>query len=218
MRRISFFLSLLLLICFNGQVKSQAVFIIDSVPDYTPGEDFIYMAGDFNGWNPGNLALPNVNGDIHSGTFRLPTPLNYPIVFEYKYLNGNDWGTEETPGPEETCGTVTGTNRLVTVNNSGESLLDVFNGCNYTLSVLDNALENMQVFYENSSERLVFKQSQNSSIYNTSLYDLTGKFIRSFQIGSKQKTYFDVSGLQSGLYIVRFSGIQGEVVKKVVIR
>ena len=37
-------------------VIAQATFIIDQLPASTPADDSIYIAGDFNGWTPGNPA------------------------------------------------------------------------------------------------------------------------------------------------------------------
>lgn len=112
----------------------SVTFNVDMSSEASVSNDGIHMAGWHTDWNPGVLSLPDVDGDIHSGTLRLPTPSDYSIEFEYKFLNGNDWGTDETPGPAEECSTVTeDNNRLVIVNNSGENLYDVFNGCNCRL-------------------------------------------------------------------------------------
>ena len=46
---------LLLLILIHFATCAQVTFIQDSIPAYTPEEDFLYIAGDFNGWNPGDL-------------------------------------------------------------------------------------------------------------------------------------------------------------------
>jgi len=37
-------------------LHGQVIFIIDSLPANTPEEDTIYIAGDFNGWQPGSIA------------------------------------------------------------------------------------------------------------------------------------------------------------------
>ena len=48
----------LLTVIFLGLIASsslaQVTFIIDQVPAYTPVQDSLYIAGDFNGWNPGD--------------------------------------------------------------------------------------------------------------------------------------------------------------------
>jgi len=43
---------ILILFCYTAW--AQATFIIETIPDYTPPEDFIYIAGSFNDWNGGD--------------------------------------------------------------------------------------------------------------------------------------------------------------------
>ena len=50
---MKYLLSTFCLIFFLTGV-AQVTFQIDSLPDYTPAEDVIYIAGDFTGWNPGH--------------------------------------------------------------------------------------------------------------------------------------------------------------------
>ena len=45
----------LFLLSIPGIVLSQVTFRLDSIPSYTPPEDFIYIAGNFNGWQPGDI-------------------------------------------------------------------------------------------------------------------------------------------------------------------
>lgn len=45
----------LLLLSIPGIILSQVTFRLDSIPAYTPPEDFLYIAGTFNGWQPGNV-------------------------------------------------------------------------------------------------------------------------------------------------------------------
>lgn len=83
----------LLLVVVSLGLRSQATFIITSLPDYTPPEDQIFMAGDMNGWNPGdvNYALQkNEDGlwEITTDTF----PDGLTIAF--KFTRG-DWSTVE---------------------------------------------------------------------------------------------------------------------------
>jgi hypothetical protein len=73
----------------------------------------VKVAGWFNGWNGDNFTLPKVVNNIHSGTLRLPTPSDYPIIFEYKYVNGSSWET-----PDNNCNTVVNTNRFQTLTAS----------------------------------------------------------------------------------------------------
>ena len=141
----------------------------------------IHVAGAFNGWSPDNFKLADVSGGIYSVNLRLPTPSDYPVTFEYKYLNGNTWGTEETP--DASCSTVTNTNRVVSVSNSGENLNDVFNGCNFTLGINDEILSESLSIYYSKNDGLVLK-SKTSSLQNlkVTIYDISGRTITTKEI------------------------------------
>lgn len=73
--------------------RSQVTFIIDSLPAYTPVGDIIYIAGDFQGWNPGDpaYALQKNAGDKWS--IQLD---NMPegTVIQFKFTRG-DWSKVE---------------------------------------------------------------------------------------------------------------------------
>jgi hypothetical protein len=175
----------------------------------------VHVAGPFNGWNPGNLALPLVNNEIHSGTFRLPTPSNYPVTFEYKYLNGNTWGTEETP--DASCSTVTNTNRLVTVSNSGENLNDVFNGCNFALGLNDEVLSESLSIYYSKNDGLVLK-SKTSSVQSlkVTIYDISGRTITTKDILNSDS--IALNHLTKGVYFARIKDANNRnMVKKFIV-
>jgi len=93
-------LLLFLLLAAALEIHAQATFVITSLPDYTPPEDKIYMAGDINGWNPGdvnNVLQKNEDGfwEITTDTF----PDGMTIAF--KFTRG-DWSTvEKGPNGEE---------------------------------------------------------------------------------------------------------------------
>ncbi len=141
MRRISFFLSLLLLICFNGQVKSQAVFIIDSVPDYTPGEDFIYMAGDFNGWNPGDVNHKMTKND--DGLWEAVID-GFPdgITINYKFTRGNWANVEKGPAGEEID------NRAFTFGNGDTVHVIIYNWADFGGGGNSTAADNVTIIDE----------------------------------------------------------------------
>lgn len=67
----------------------------------------VHIAGSLQGWNPGATELTDPDGDhIYEVTLVLNNG-----TYEYKFLNGNDWGTDE----QVPCGCASGNNRAVTV-------------------------------------------------------------------------------------------------------
>jgi lysophospholipase L1-like esterase len=76
----------------------------------------IHVAGTFNSWNPSGTLLTNISGSIYEVTL----PLSPGTILEYKFLNGNSWGSEEIVfGPCELS-----SNRFFTVPKT-DSVLDM---------------------------------------------------------------------------------------------
>jgi predicted alpha/beta superfamily hydrolase len=74
-------------------MQAQVTFVIDSQPSNTPAGDNIYIAGSFNGWNPGDtnyMLHKNANGkwEITLDGF------SNGYVIEYKFTRG-DWPSGE---------------------------------------------------------------------------------------------------------------------------
>jgi len=63
----------------------------------TVSSDGVYIAGDFQGWNPGITPMIHLGNGIYSITLDLP-----PGSYEYKFINGNNWGPDELV--PQTCG------------------------------------------------------------------------------------------------------------------
>lgn len=100
------------LVCFIiliHSVQAQVTFTVDSLPDYTPPEDILYIAGDFQGWNPGdtNFVLQKNNEDKWFIQF---DSVAEGTIIKFKFTRG-DWGKvekgilgEEIPDREFTYG------------------------------------------------------------------------------------------------------------------
>lgn len=179
--------------------------------------DGVHMTGAFNGWNPDNFNIPDVNGNIHSATLRLPTPSDYSISFEYKFLNGKGWGNEETPDPN--CGTVANNNRVETITSSGQNIYNIFNGCNYTLATGDFSTNSLKTIY-NQNERTVnfFSDSFNNGIAKVQVFDITGKSIKNInEITSINEIEIDFKSNNNGIYFVRIESQGKQFVKKIII-
>ncbi len=88
----------------------------------TISSDGVHIAGSVNGWNTSSHTLTDQGGDIYAITMSLMPGNDY----EYKFLNGNNWGTEETP--PAAC--AINNNRVFTAPASDLTLaLTPFGGC-----------------------------------------------------------------------------------------
>jgi glycosidase len=86
--------------------------------------DFASIAGLGNNWNPGAIAMNDADNDsIFTFTTAIPNG-----VYQYKYINGNQWGMDENPPAD--CSVGSTFNRTFTVNGGDLVLLPVrFNQC-----------------------------------------------------------------------------------------
>ena len=91
----------------------------------------VHLAGNFQSvaglgddWNPGSTLLNDEDGDeVYSLTVEVP-----PNTYEYKFINGNAWGTDENPPSD--CSVGPTNNREVTIGGADMVLPVVpFNGC-----------------------------------------------------------------------------------------
>jgi hypothetical protein len=204
---------ILVAVPFNGCNAENTGFSLNLNVDMsseTVSADGVRLAGWFNGWSGDNLSVPDVDGDIYSATLRLPTPSDYPIVLEYKFINGSDWET-----PLATCGTVANDNRIETVATSGQNIYNVFNGCNYTLSLNDSFLSDIQTFYK-KNEGIVINSLENHSKLTIELFDLLGKkiFSQTFTRFNTRSKTIKLNKTDIGVHILKITNDSNKIFTK----
>jgi len=136
-KAISIIIFLILFIC--TPIFAQLTINVSVIPDNTPEGDHIYLAGNFNGWDPGHsdYILTN-NGD---GTYQITfTPAIGTL--EYKFTRGNWTSVEgDAQGGEIGNRTLIYTGNPQTVDVSILSWKDILNGtgtATENVSILDN--------------------------------------------------------------------------------
>ena len=115
--KISFFLVFLL---SSIVLLGQATFIISSMPENTPPEDFIYIVGDFNAWNPGDTDYRLEKNDEDNWFIVMPTMSNGSQI-QFKFTRG-DWDTVEKGASGEEI-----PNRIFTFGNGETQEYDILN-------------------------------------------------------------------------------------------
>ena len=85
------FLSICVLLNTFAQ-ESNVTFNVDMNPTAI-SPDGIHIAGSFQNWDPSTLQLEDPDVD---GIYSITVPLENDSTFEYKFINGNSWGNEET--------------------------------------------------------------------------------------------------------------------------
>ena len=89
--------------------------------------DGVHIAGSIQGWNPSTTPLSDDDGN---GIWEVTLSLTANSYYEYKFINGNSWGNDESVFGN--CGPGNG-NRFL--NTSDENMVlnaYVFNSCDYT--------------------------------------------------------------------------------------
>ncbi len=94
----SLFVFLLSLTVFS--LQSQVTFILDSIPDYTPPGDEIYIVGDFNDWNPGQTEYVLTKNDDDKWSITLGEQ-PHGLVILFKFTRGSWETVEKGPNGEE---------------------------------------------------------------------------------------------------------------------
>lgn len=90
-----------LMICLSGTAVARGATITFSVeaPNSTPSGDLIYIAGDFQGWDPGNPAYALTEQPDDTWEITLSLPDGNPI--QYKFTRGSWQTVEKGPNGEE---------------------------------------------------------------------------------------------------------------------
>ena len=86
----------------------------------------VHIAGTFTSWNTDSIEMFDLNGD---GIYTVSIDLNQGWYYEYKYLNGDSWGTDEILASWESC--INGANRVLNTDTSSNQVLSVvcFSSC-----------------------------------------------------------------------------------------
>jgi len=116
MRKLGF---IIVMIGYLG-LNAQVTFIVDSLPDYTPAQDDLYIAGGFNGWNPGDVNHRLNKNDDNKWEATLDGFAN-GITIGYKFTRG-DWATVEKGLNGEEI-----TNRQFTFGNGDTVYIVIYN-------------------------------------------------------------------------------------------
>ncbi len=101
---------LIIPIIFSTLLHAQVTFRIDSIPTYTPEEDFIYIAGSFNVWQPGDVSYRLTEDTGGKWWITLDSQLQ-GMQIQFKFTRGSWETVEKGPNGEEIS------NRLFTFGN-----------------------------------------------------------------------------------------------------
>lgn len=196
-------------------------FNVDMSSETSVSGDGIHLAGEISNWDDWKITVGEVvdaANAIYGVDLTMSSPSDYPVKLVYKYINGW-WGNEETP--LGTCPTVDAeySNRVVTVSSSGQTLYDVFNGCNYSLGLDDfNQIGLTSIYNKNTRSLSFISEGVIDSIAKIQIFDMSGKRVHNLtKINNLNTAKIDLNGTPNGLYFVQAEINGSDYVKKVLV-
>ena len=109
-----------------GFAQIEVTFRVD-MQYQTVSSNGVHVAGSMQGWNPSSTALSDNDGD---NIWEVTLTINENSSYEYKFINGNSWGSDESVWGD--CGAGNGNRFLATSNQNIILPAYVFNSCDFT--------------------------------------------------------------------------------------
>ena len=91
-------INLIFLFKLQGQT-SNVTFSVD-MNTTAISSDGVHLTGSFQDWDPSTLELQDPDSD---GVYSITVTLENDSIFEYKFINGNSWGNEESSNSFVDC-------------------------------------------------------------------------------------------------------------------
>lgn len=84
----------------SSGISAQVIFVVQSLPSNTPPQESLYIAGDFNGWQPGMPDYKLSKNEAGKWSITLAARASGSVI-KFKFTRGS-WATvEKGPGGEE---------------------------------------------------------------------------------------------------------------------
>ena len=168
--------------------------------------DGIHVAGDFQGWLPGATEMLDANNDgIFEVTFTVPA--NSSI--QYKFINGNAWGSDESV--PSACVVPTTNNRGATFAYGDSTLSPVcFGKCTDCAAGLGESLQHVSLFPNPTRGQFNLARMDAATEVEVSVLDLQGKVLTVAKWNEGVETLsIDLSSFANGVYMVRMTSDEG---------
>lgn len=183
----------------------------------------VHIAGDFQGWNPAATPMTN-NGD---GTWSYTTMLPVGSSVQYKFINGNAWGSDETT-ITAACGVDNGQggfNRALAIGEQNIVTPDYcFNfcvTCDMVVSDDEATLAAGIRIFPNPFGEVVnvrFDLGTTADNLHIRVVDAIGREVYNQHMGrvTSDNVAIDMKGMAAGVYLVQVTDGRTQVAKTVV--
>jgi len=206
--------------CANP-VPTRTVIFKMNLGSATPSTDGIHVAGSFNGW----ATDVSMMTDLGNGTYEFTTDIITPTMYvDYKYLNGNAWGTEEAV--PAACAYADNRYKIIELASTADTITlpeYEFGTCN-DLSVSTKNIEQPALFqiaptFARESVLITWETTINEPAQLV-VYSLNGSVIHQETINNLVATdnvRLNVSDWTSGMYIIQLRAGSQQYSQKIVV-
>ncbi len=199
---------------YDGMVDVTLAVNVTNVSGFDPAGG-MFVAGEFQGWNPGGGALSDEDGNsVWARTYRLA-----PGTYLYKFGIGNNWGNNEGSGLAA-CGVDDnngGFNRQLVVPSDVTSLLQnfMYDSCDESglpVNVTNvSTISGVEVFPNPMTQQATIRfENPSNAAHSIWLTNMAGQVVRQYNGVRGTQVNILRDGLQSGLYFVTFRNERGE--------
>ncbi len=164
--------------------------------------DGIHVAGDFQGWNPGATEMLDADND---GIYQVTVSLPANSSIQYKFINGNAWGSDETV--PAACRVSTTMNRGATFAYGDSTMSPVCYGkCTDCAAGLGESLQNVSLFPNPTRGQFNLARMDAATEVEVSVLDLQGKVLTvAVWAAGAESLGIDLSNFANGVYMVRMT-------------
>ena len=168
--------------------------------------DGIHVAGDFQGWNPGATEMLDADND---GIYQVTVSLPANSSIQYKFINGNAWGSDESV--PSACVVPTTMNRGATFAYGDSTLNPVcFGKCTDCAASLGESLQNVSLFPNPTRGQFNLARMDAATEVEVSVLDLQGKVLTvAVWAAGAESLGIDLSSFANGVYMVRMTSEEG---------
>ena len=166
----------------------------------------VHVAGDFQGWSPSTTPMTDANND---GIFEVTVTVPANSSIQYKFINGNAWGADESV--PSACVVPTTMNRGASFTYGDSTLSPVcFGKCTDCAAGLGESLQNVSLFPNPTRGQFNLARMDAATEVEVSVLDLQGKVLTVAKWSEGVDTLsIDLSNFANGVYMVRMTSEEG---------
>ena len=166
----------------------------------------VHVAGDFQGWSPSTTPMTDANND---GIFEVTITVPANSSIQYKFINGNAWGADESV--PSACVVPTTMNRGASFTYGDSTLSPVcFGKCTDCAAGLGESLQNVSLFPNPTRGQFNLARMDAATEVEVSVLDLQGKVLTVAKWNEGVETLsIDLSSFANGVYMVRMTSDEG---------